>query len=248
MKLYPLRDRIKQEFLLGTFITLNAPELVESLGDLGFDFICLEGEHCAFGIAQMEGLIRAANIADIPAIVRIAELGPDIARVLDLGAAGIIVPRIETPEEAREVVRRARYAPEGERGSGPGRATAYGADVATYLKNANSKLLVVIQIETAKGMQAVEEITAVPGVDAVCVGPFDLSLSLGVPMGSPELMQSIQRINAIAKQNGLASIAVAPSAEAVSAARGTGANMAIFGADRLFFMHGVKTLLQAVAG
>lgn len=245
MKIYPLRQRLKQEFLLGTFITLNAPELVESLGSVGLDYVCLEAEHSAFGIAQIESLIRAANLAGLPAIVRIAELGPDIARVLDLGAAGIIVPRIETAEEARDVVRRARYAPEGERGSGPGRATAYGAEVQSYLQNANDNLMVAIQIETAKGLEAVDEITAVPGVDAVCVGPFDLALSTGNAMGSPALAKSIQHINNIAKQNGLATITVAPSPDMVKAARNAGDNMVIFGADRLFFMMGIKQLLEA---
>lgn len=213
------------------------------MGSLGFDFICLEGEHSAYGIGELEHLVRAANLADLPAIVRVPELGPYIARVLDIGAAGIIVPRIETASEAREVVRRARYAPEGERGSGPGRATGYGANVRQYLQQANDSLLVIIQIETAKGLEAVEEITAVEGIDGVCVGPFDLALSTGKPIGSPELFESIQAINETAKRNGLAVATVAPSAEVVRAARNAGDNMVIFGADRLFFMHGVEDLL-----
>lgn len=245
MKLYPLRNRIKEEFLLGTFITIQAPDLVESLATAGLDFLCLEGEHSAFGIAQMENLIRAANVADLPAVVRVAELGPDISRVLDIGAAGVIVPRIETVEEAREVVRRARYAPEGERGSGPGRATGYGAGVQPYLEQANEKLLVVIQIETARGLEAVEDITAVPGIDGVCVGPFDLALSLGEPLDSPALRAATQQINETARKAGLSVISVCPTADTVQKARNAGHAMIIFGADRLFFMHGVKELVNA---
>ena len=241
--MYPLRNRCKEEFLLGTFITLFAPDLVESMGSIGLDFLCVEGEHSAFGISQVEQLIRAANLADIPALVRVAELGPDISRVLDLGAAGVVVPRIETVEEAREVVRRSRYAPEGERGSGPGRATAYGARVQPYLQHANANLLVVIQIETVKGFEAVNEITAVPGIDAVCVGPFDLALSMGEPMGSPALLDAIREINTVAKRNGLSVMSVAPSAEIALGARQAGDNMVILGADRLFLMHGVNQLV-----
>lgn len=245
MKLYPLRQRVNSEFLLGTFITIYAPDLVESMGSSGFDFVCLEGEHSAYGMAQLENLIRAANVAELPALVRVEELGPEIARVLDMGAAGVVVPRIETVEEAREVVRRARYAPEGERGSGPGRATRYGAQIQAYLQNANKSLLVIIQIETAKGLKAVNDIAAVAGIDGICVGPFDLALSLGEAIGSPALGQAIQQINDTARRQGLATVSVAPTAEAVSAARDAGDNMVIFGADRLFFTHGLRVLLAA---
>lgn len=245
MKLYPLRKRIREDFLVGTFITVYAPDLVESMGSIGFDFVCLESEHSAFGMAQLENLIRAANLADLPAIVRVAELGPEIARTLDMGAAGVIVPRIETVEEAREVVRRSRYTPEGERGSGPGRATDYGARMQSYLESANDNLLVIIQIETARGLQAVEEIVAVPGIDGVCVGPFDLALSTGHPPGSRELIEAISQINTTAKRQGLATVTVAPAPEVVARAREGGDNMVIYGADRMFFTQGAQQMLAA---
>ena len=246
MKIYPLRNRVKEEFLLGTFITVGAPDLVESLGSLGFDFLCLEGEHCAYGIAQLENLIRAANVADLPAIVRVAELGPDISRVLDLGAAGVIVPRIETVDEAHEVVRRARYVPEGERGAGPGRATGYGINMKAYLESANDNLIVIVQIETAKGLRDVEEIAKVPGVDGFCVGPFDLAMAIGEPPGSAAHTEAVRHINSVAKQHDLAVVTVAASADAVVAARDAGDNMVIFGAERLFLMHGAQQMLTDV--
>ncbi len=245
MKYQPLRPRIRNEFLMGTFVTIMAPDFVESLGGSGLDFICLEGEHSAFGIAQTESLIRAADLAGLPTVVRIAELGPDIPRVLDLGASGVIVPRIETVEEARDVVRRARYAPDGERGSGPGRATGYGTQVQSYLAEANQAILVAIQIETAKGLEDVEAITAVPGLDAVCVGPFDLAMAIGEPIGSPAHLEAVQHINAVARRNGLEAITIAPAPQIVKAARAAGDRMVIFGADRLFFMHGIQQMMAA---
>jgi 2-keto-3-deoxy-L-rhamnonate aldolase RhmA len=245
MKFHSLRQRIKQEFLVGTFVSISAPDLVESMGQAGFDYLCLEGEHCAYGISQMEALIRAADIAGLPAVVRIAELGPDISRVLDLGAAGVMVPRIETVAEAREVVRRARYAPEGERGTGPGRATDYGAQILSYLANANKNILVIVQIETRKGLEAVEEITAVPGIDAVCVGPFDLSMAIGAPMGSPAHTEAVQQINNTAKRNGLAVVTVCLTSESIIAARNSGDNMVIFGSDRFFLIRGAQEAVAA---
>lgn len=245
MKLYSLRQKIRQEFLLGTFISINAPDLVESLGESGLDFLCLEGEHCAYGIGETEGLIRAANVADLPAIVRIAELGPDIARVLDLGAAGVLVPRIETAEEAREVVRRSRYAPDGERGSGPGRATRYGADMQNYLDQANQNILVLIQIETARGLENADGIAATSGIDGICVGPFDLAMSLGEPIGSSNFREAVAKINSTAKANGLVVVTVAPAPEIVRTARESGDNMVIFGSERMFLAHGMQQLLSA---
>lgn len=246
MKLYPLRQRVRQEFLVGTFVTVSAPDLVESMGQIGLDFVLLDGEHCAFGMAEMEALIRGADIADLPAVVRVAELGPDISKVLDLGAAGIMVPRIETTLEAQEVVRRSRYAPDGDRGVGPGRAAGYGAGMKSYIENANENLLVIVQIETAKGLENVAEITAVPGIDAVCVGPFDLAMAIGAPMGSPPLTEAIRKINETAKQNGLATLAVCATSEAVITARDAGDRMVIFGSERFFLLGAAQKAIAAL--
>jgi 2-keto-3-deoxy-L-rhamnonate aldolase RhmA len=246
MKLQPLRKRLRSEFLLGTFVTVHAPAIVEAMGPVGFDLLCLDAEHSAFGIAELEALIRAANIADVPAVVRVPDINADISRVLDLGAAGIVVPRVETVEQARDVVQRARYVPEGVRGVGAARANAYGMEIQPYLAGANDSLLVIVQIETAKGLEAVEEIAAVPGIDGLCIGPGDLSVSIGHQAGSPVFEQAIQRICKAAKQSGIAPITVSGTAAEVNAAREAGFSMVFFSAERFFLMQAWHEALGGV--
>jgi 2-keto-3-deoxy-L-rhamnonate aldolase RhmA len=247
MKFYPLRKRIKENFLLGTFITLPSPALVESMGPIGFDILCLDAEHGALGIVELEDLIRAADLANLPALVRVQDVGAEISRVLDLGAAGIIVPRVETAEQAREVVQRARYAPEGGRGAGAGRASDYGMQLQSYLTTANQNLLVIVQIETARGLAAVDEIAAVPGLDGLCMGPLDLSISMGQTMDSPAHAAAIKRIFDAAKRNELAAITALGDVDAVSAARDEGFSMVFFSAERFFLLQAMHEAAAAVA-
>lgn len=148
--------------------------------------LCLDAEHSAFGVADLQGLIRAADVTGTPALVRVPELGQDIGRVLDWGAAGVVVPRIETVDQAREAVSRVRYPSVGGRGAGPGRATRYGANMGQYLATANDDVLLVLQIETAAGVADAEEIAAVEGIDVIFVGPGDLAVSLGTSPGSAQ--------------------------------------------------------------
>ena len=246
MKLYPLRTRIRSEFLLGMFVNLASPALVESVGDTGYDLLLLDGEHAPFGVSELEALIRAADIANLPALVRVPELGSDIGRALDLGAAGVIVPRIDTAAQAAEVVSRVRFTPDGTRGGGACRACDYGNSIAAYLAQANDHLLAIVQIETLPGFQSVEEIAATPGLDALCVGPVDLSLAIGHPMGSPEHIAATKRVFAAAHANGLASIAVCLTAEDVFTMRAAGAGMAFFGMDRIFALNAMKEAVAAV--
>jgi 2-keto-3-deoxy-L-rhamnonate aldolase RhmA len=246
MKLYSLRQRSRSEFLLGVFVNLAAPALVESMGDTGYDLLLLDGEHAPFGISELEALIRAADIANLPALVRVPELGSDIGRVLDLGAAGVMVPRIDNAAQAAEVVNRVRFAPEGTRGGGACRACDYGNSIAAYLAQANDHLLAIVQIETLPGFEAVEEIAATPGLDALCVGPVDLSMAIGHPMGSPEHIAATKRVFAAAHANGIAAIAVCLTAEDVFTMRAAGAGAAFYGMDRMFALNAMKEGVAAV--
>lgn len=246
MKLYPLRSRIRSELLLGMFVNLAAPALVESMGDTGYDLLLIDAEHAPFGVSELEALMRAADIANLPALVRVPEVGSDIGRVLDLGAAGVMVPRIDNAAQAAEVVNRVRFAPEGTRGGGAYRACDYGNSIATYLAEANDHLLAIVQIETQSGFQSVEEIAATPGLDALCVGPVDLSLAIGHPMGSPEHIAATKRVFDVAHAHGLGTIAVCLTADDVFAMRAIGADMAFYGMDRIFALNAMKEAVAAV--
>jgi 4-hydroxy-2-oxoheptanedioate aldolase len=204
MTLHDLRARVRKVPVIATSVLIPSPVVVEALGHSAFDAICIDTEHTPLTVTGVEELLRAADVHRMPAVVRVPEVGVHIARVLDSGAAGIVVPRIESAAEAAEVVRRARYAPSGARGVGPGRGTGYGATLAEYVAAANESILVAVQIETRAGVDAAEGILATPGLDAVVIGPTDLALSLGVAPGSAEHWAAIERIYAIAEAHGVA--------------------------------------------
>lgn len=188
------RSTLRTDRVVGTFISISNPTVVEILGRCGFELVCIDSEHGAFGPVEVQELIRAAASVDTPALVRVSEIGPEIGRALDSGAVGVIVPRVETAEQAQAVVDAVRYPPTGSRGAGPGRATAYGLDFAGYLARADDEVAAIVQVETVAGVENVEAILAVPGIDMVFVGPGDLAVSLGFPGGSPEHTAAIRRI------------------------------------------------------
>ena len=164
--------------LIGTLVSIPSPEIVELLSFSGFDWLFLDAEHGAFGPAKIISLLQAAH--DCPCLVRVP--GPDeswIKKVLDAGAAGIIVPQIGNARQARDVIDFAKYPPRGKRGVGLGRAHKYGRNFAAYLQNANQETVVVLQAENQAAIDNIDEIATVSGVDAILIGPYDLSASLG---------------------------------------------------------------------
>jgi len=196
--MHDLRQRIdRNKPLIGTFCAIDAPSVVEMLGTSGLDFVLVDAEHTQIGRARIEELVRGGDAVGAPVMVRVPTAEGDwIGSVLDAGAAGIVVPRVGTAAQARHAVAAARYTPDGERGCGPGRATLYGKRLVEYLQAANASLLVALQIETVEGLDNLEEILAVPGIDVIFIGPGDLALSLGAfgPQGRPKLDAAVTKI------------------------------------------------------
>lgn len=193
----PFRSRlIDGEKLIGTMITLPNAAAAEILADCGFDWLFLDGEHAPLEIPDILAILQSVGHR-IPCVVRVSSCDEvPIKRVLDLGAQGIIVPMVNTAEQARDVVRFARYAPEGRRGIGLGRAQGYGARFKEYLATANNEVAVVVQAEHAEAVENIDEIIQVPGIDAVFLGPYDLSASLGKVglLHDPVVTDAINRV------------------------------------------------------
>lgn len=246
MTLHRLRTRIHERPLIGTTIAIPSPVVVEALGSTAFDLICIDAEHTPLSVEGLEGMLRAADLAPQPALVRVPEVGSYIARSLDMGAAGIVVPRVETAAQAAEAVERARYVPEGRRGVGPGRATGYGATLADHVARANDEILVAIQVETKDGVDAVEAILAVPGVDAVVIGPFDLAISLGVDPGSPRHTEAIRAVFAAAAARGIATGAFVFDVGEVAGYLDAGADLILYGADLISVVDGASTACDRI--
>jgi 2-dehydro-3-deoxyglucarate aldolase len=196
----PFRSRLIQgETLLGTMVTLPTPAVAEILADVGFDWLFVDGEHGPFETGDLLAVLQAVGHR-IPCIVRVPESAEvPIKKALDLGAEGIIVPQVNTAQQAADVVRFARYAPQGARGVGLARAHGYGRRFREYVEAANERTVVVVQAEHIRAVENIEEIVKVPGVDAVLLGPYDLSASLGKmgQLDDPSVVAAIDRITKV---------------------------------------------------
>lgn len=171
---------------IGVFISSGAPSIVEAVGISGYDFVIVDSEHGSTDVGVVEHLIRAAETVNVTPLVRIADVSrTNILRVLDLGAMGILVPMVETVEQAMDAVAYSKYPPfwpNGRRGVAFRRAGRYGdINPIDYFKWANDQCIVAIQIETRTGMENLADILQVDGIELVFIGPSDLSQSLGYP-------------------------------------------------------------------
>lgn len=166
--------------LIGTWLMAAAPSTAEALGFCGFDFLTVDMEHVPVEVTDAVGILRA--IAGTPAqpVVRLAWNDRVLVkRVLDIGARTLMFPFVQSVEEAKAAVSYTRYPPEGVRGvAAMHRASRYGR-IPGYLKTAGQDIAVIVQLETPEALARLEEIAAVPGVDALFVGPSDLAASMG---------------------------------------------------------------------
>ncbi len=177
-----LREKLARgELIIGGHVFLTDPEVTESLGMHGFEFVWIDAEHSAFDKGEILAHVVAAAAANTASFVRVPWNDPVLVKpVLEMGPDGIILPMVSSAEEARAAVAACRYPPAGVRGFGPRRANAYGAiDTKEYLAHADERLLKIMQIEHVRAVENLEEILAVAGVDLIIVGPNDLSASAG---------------------------------------------------------------------
>lgn len=180
-----LKERIAAgHTLVGTFVSLPSPGLVELIGRAGLDFCILDTEHGPPSMMpELEELVRACGVTGVAAIVRISANRPElINQALDTGADAVMVPQVRTAEDARQAVTAARFPPLGQRGlSSITRAASYGSE-ANYTERANDRIVVIIQIETPEAIANLEEIMAVRGINAFFLGAVDLASAMGYPL------------------------------------------------------------------
>ena len=200
------RERfLSGERLFATMLTLPSGAVAEILGDVGFDWIFVDAEHGPIEAAELQLILQTIG-RRVPCLVRVPTTDSvAIQRALDLGAAGIIVPQVNSAEQAARVVDFSRYPPAGSRGVGIARAQGYGLDFTPSVADANPRSVVVVQAENIRAVECIEEIAAVPGIDGVLIGPYDLSASMGL-MGQidhPRVVEAIDRVTAVCQRRGL---------------------------------------------
>jgi 4-hydroxy-2-oxoheptanedioate aldolase len=169
---------------IGTFCVTASGHVAEALGVEGFDFVTIDLQHGENDLGNLSPMLQAVSITPATPLVRVAANMPVyIQRALDLGAYGVIVPLVNTPEDAAAVVTSVRYAPAGARSWGPVRGMLYGGT--DYFAGAAEELLTVVMLETAQGVHNARAILDTPGIDACFIGPNDLAVSLGYPPQEP---------------------------------------------------------------
>ncbi len=236
--------------LLGTLITLTSLETAEILAATGFDWIWLDLEHSPLGPLEAQAVMQAVS-GRTDVIIRVP-LNDEIwiKKVLDTGASGILVPQVNTAEEARRAVRFSKYPPVGTRSVGVSRAHAYGTNLQGYLENANQSLAVIVQAEHILAVEHIEEIAAVEGLDAVLIGPYDLSASMGIPgqVESPEVQAAIRRVLDVCRSRGLPAGIFAATGERARAFVEQGFTLVGAASDTLLLDQAARALLAKLRG
>jgi 2-keto-3-deoxy-L-rhamnonate aldolase RhmA len=193
-----LRDRVRDGSLMkGTFLNLGSPLVAEVLALSGFEWLLVDLEHGVRSEEALVGQLLAGAAHDVPVLVRVeSEHRIRVGHVLDLGAKGIMFPRLNTPEEVRQAVSHLWYPPKGDRGvAGYNRAREFGGD-GLETSEVNDSILGLVQIESKTALENVSSIAAIPGVDVLFVGPSDLSTSMGIPgqFDAPEFVEALDTI------------------------------------------------------
>ena len=195
-----LRNR---QLTIGSWLTLGHSSIAEIMAKAGFDWLTVDMEHSAITLHEAQQLIQVIELSGCVPLVRVGANDANlIKRVMDAGAHGVIVPMINTKEDAERAVGAVKYPPQGFRGVGLARAQSYGTDFEGYRKWNETESIVVVQIEHFKAVEHLEAILSVKGVDAFIIGPYDISASLGVAgqFDHPEMTAVLGRISDIARR------------------------------------------------
>ena len=204
-----LKERLRNgEQVLGTMVTTFAsPDIAKILQVCGFDFLIVDCEHGSFTTREVANIIAVARGIGMPALVRIPEMRREHAlKFMEMGASGLLLPNTESAEQAKMLVDCTKYAPLGHRGVSLSRPHTDFKKVsgATYMPQANDETILMCQIESRKGVENVEEIIAVEGIDVAFIGPNDMTQDYGIlgQFEHPEIVAAFERIMAAAQANG----------------------------------------------
>jgi 4-hydroxy-2-oxoheptanedioate aldolase len=206
----PLKKQLRNEqYVLGSMLSeFHNPNIIRMLSTCGCDYLIVDCEHGYFDYSMVAALIAAAKGAGLPIIVRIPEINREcILKYMDMGADGLLVPMVSSPEEARLAVNYAKYAPLGNRGVSTQRAHSdYNVkDLKAYMQHANESTLMLVQVETVRGLEQMESIAAVEGIDGLIIGPNDLMQDMGIAGATynhPLLKNAMERVAGVAGSYG----------------------------------------------
>jgi 2-dehydro-3-deoxyglucarate aldolase/4-hydroxy-2-oxoheptanedioate aldolase len=231
---------------LGTIVTIDHPAIVEIAHLAGFDWLWIDAEHGRFNEVSAATACAVGGGA-LPVFVRLPDRSATaIKRFLDIGCDGIILPQVSSAEEVDEITRAALYPPRGQRSVGIARAQGYGAHFSACLEK--QEYAIVVQIESAAGVKNAKGIVGHDAVDAVVIGPYDLSGSFGIPgqIESPEVLESISTVQQLCKASGKPCGIFAATAEKAKTYAQMGFELIAVGMDCSVLMSGYKAVLASI--
>jgi 2-keto-3-deoxy-L-rhamnonate aldolase RhmA len=244
------RARLKAgEPLVGSIVTLPLASVAEIVADAGFDWLWIDMEHGPLDLLHVEAMIRARGNA--AAIVRAPGNDPVwIKRILDSGCDGVLLPHVDSADEARAAVEAAFYPPRGKRSFGVSRAHGYGPRMNDYLESSPDETTVMVQIESAAAVRNIDAILTTDGVDAAVIGPFDLSGSLGHlgDITHAEVAGAIDAVIAAGKRHGVPVGIFCGNAELARGYLARGFSPIAVGVDSMLLSAGARELRQSLAG
>jgi 2-dehydro-3-deoxyglucarate aldolase len=224
---------------IGSWITLNHPSIAEIIADAGFDWLCIDMEHSVTDYFEAQQLIMAIQSKGLKAFVRVGNNNSRIIkRILDAGADGIIVPSVNSREEAIKAIQSVKYPPFGKRGVGLSRAQSYGFDFESYKDEKAKEIKLIVQIEHIDAIRNLDSIIEVDGVDGTFIGPYDLSGSMGKPgrYDDDDVKEALQRYETVAKRYDklIGTHVIQPNYDLVVEKMNKGYNFIAFSLDILF--------------
>jgi len=242
---------MNREVTIGSWITFSDPAIAEIMAKSGFDWLAVDMEHSGLSFGQAQGIIRVIDLYGIAPLVRVMENNPElIKRFLDAGAHGVIIPMVKSKNNAERAVHAVKYPPLGSRGVGLARAQNYSLDFDSYREWNQENSIVMVQIEHIKGVENLDSIMNVDGVDGFIIGLYDLSGSLGVPgqFEHPLVIEALNEIHRVSKNNNylMGQHVVSVDHTKVLDAVENGIKFIGFGVDFLFLGEHTKTGLTQI--
>lgn len=235
---------------IGTMVQLPSEPVVEILAQAGFDWLVIDTEHGPIDVEKLHAMVRATSRTQVTPIVRVASNLDWLAkRALDTGALGVMMPGVNSADEARAAVRALRYPPRGVRGFGPTfAALRWGLSGADYARQANDTVTAIVQIEHIDAVARIDEILAVPGIDLALVGPYDLSASMGLlgEVTHPEVQAAIDRVSKAAMKAKVPAGIFGVAADDINRYIAQGFQAILAGVDVAFLAAGAREMLGRI--
>ncbi len=238
---------------IGTICSLLSENVVEALGYTGIDYVVIDNEHSPVEAETTLSMVRAAEHGNLTPLARVREISrPAVLKLLDIGAQGLIVPNVKTVDEVKQLVSWSKYNPIGNRGFSGSRKDGWGFMLEMSVRETmdffNDQVLLIPQCETTEALAAIEEIVAVEGVDGIFVGPYDLSIAMGIPgeFDNPEFVAAVDRITKACKNAGKFTMIYTGSVRSAIDYFRAGFDTVAYSMDAAFLINGCRDATAAI--